>query len=236
MENAAENETTRLGGVLLDVDGTLIDSNGAHVHAWLDVLREHGFEITPDEIWPLIGMGTDNLLPRVTGLGADSERGKKIAERRGEILKERYLPHLRPFPGTRDLLTRMRDSGLKLIAASSSKKDEVEKLLELAEIGDILTERTSASDVESSKPAPDIVQVALDRIGLPADEVLMLGDTPYDIEAAGKCGIRVIAFRCGGFQDRDLRGALAIYDGPADLLARYESSPLGVAAPVPTEA
>jgi HAD superfamily hydrolase (TIGR01509 family) len=213
-------------GALLDIDGTLVDSNKAHVDAWVEVLRDHGFAVTPEDIRPLVGMGGDNLLPRVVGVSSDSDLGKRIGEQRSKLFKERYLPRLQPFPEVRSLLERMRERGLKLVAASSSKADEVEKLLEIAGVADLMDESTSASDTRNSKPDPDLIHSGLERIGLPAGEVVMLGDTPYDIEAAAKAGVGVIAFRCGGFPDEDLEGALAIYDGAADLLARYDESPL----------
>jgi phosphoglycolate phosphatase-like HAD superfamily hydrolase len=121
----------------------------------------------------------------------------------------------------------MKRDGLKLIVATSSPEDEVKKAIEIVGIGDLLEDATSASDAGKSKPDPDVVQAALDRLKMSADEVVMLGDTPYDIQAAGKVGIHVIAFRCGGFKDEDLKGALAIYDDAADLLAHYDESPLG---------
>jgi HAD superfamily hydrolase (TIGR01509 family) len=203
-----------------------VDSNEAHVTAWVEVLRDHGFAVTPEDIRPLVGMGGDNLLPRVVGVSSDSDLGKRIGEQRSRLFKERYLPRLQPFPEVRSLLERMRERGLKLVAASSSKADEVEKLLEIAGVADLMDESTSASDTRNSKPDPDLIHSGLERIGLPAGEVVMLGDTPYDIEAAAKAGVGVIAFRCGGFPDEDLEGALAIYDGAADLLARYDESPL----------
>lgn len=220
--------------VILDMDGTLIDSNAAHVHAWVDVLREHGHEITEKKIWPLVGMGGDNLLPAAVGIEKESEEGKKISDRRSEIFKTRYVSQIRPFPGVRALLERIRQDGLRLVVASSSPADELEKGLEIAGVADLLEESTSASDAGRSKPDPDVVRAALDRLGLPAYQVVMLGDTPYDIQAAGKVGIDVITFRCGGFKDEDLKGALAIHDGPWDLLARYDSSPL-VSAPTPSQ-
>ena len=216
----------RYRGIILDIDGTLVDSNGAHVQAWVEVLRAHGFAVTPEEIWPLVGMGGDNLLPRAVGVDKESELGERISRARSDLFKEKFLPDLRPFPQVRALLSRMRDRGLRLVAASSSKADEVEKLLEIAGVADLMEESTSASDTERSKPDPDLIHSALDRIGLPAEELVMLGDTPYDIQAAAPAGVKVIAFRCGGFKDEDLEGALAIYDGAAYLLARYDSSPL----------
>lgn len=214
-------------GVILDIDGTLLDSNAAHVHAWVEALTEHGHEVTESDIWPLVGMGGDNLLPAAVGIDKESDEGRKISERRGEIYKTRYFPHLRPFPQVRQLLERMRDHGLRLVVASSSPEDEVEKALERIGIEDLLESATSATDAGRSKPDPDVVRSALERSGLAAREVVMVGDTPYDIQAAGKVDVGVIALRCGGFRDEDLAGAVAVYDDAADLLARWESSPLG---------
>jgi HAD superfamily hydrolase (TIGR01509 family) len=174
-----------------------------------------------------VGLGGDNLLPAAVGISKDSPEGKTIAETRGKIFKSRYLPHLKPFPEVRPLLERMKKDGLKLVVATSSPQDEVQKAVEIVNAKDLLDDVTSASDAGKSKPDPDVVQAALDRVGLPAEDAVMLGDTPYDIQAAGKVGISVIAFRCGGFRDQDLKGALEIYDGPADLLAHYDESPLG---------
>lgn len=227
MPNEPNSASDRYRAVILDMDGTLLDSNAAHVHAWVEVLREFGHEISEKDIWPWIGMGGDNLLPAAVKISKDSPEGKKITERRGEIFKSRYLPHLRPFPEVRPLLERMKQDGLRLVIATSSPEEEVKKAVELVGIRDLLEETTSASDAGKSKPDPDVVQAALDRLKLSADEVVMLGDTPYDIQAAGKVGIGVIAFRSGGFRDEDLKDAIAIYDGAADLLAHYDESPLG---------
>jgi len=212
--------------VILDMDGTLLDSNAAHVHAWVEALRRHGREVAEADIWPWVGMGGDNLLPAAVGISKESAEGQKIAETRGEIFRG-YLPHLEPFPEVRPLLERMKRDGLKLVVATSSPQDEVEKAVEIVGVRNLLEDVTSASRAGRSKPDPDVVHAALDRVGLPARDAIMLGDTPYDIQAASKVGVPVIAFRCGGFQDKDLKGAIAIYDGPADLLAHYDESPLG---------
>jgi HAD superfamily hydrolase (TIGR01509 family) len=217
--------TATLRAVILDMDGTLIDSNAAHVRAWVEALREHGHDVSYKDIWPYVGMGGDNLLPAAVGIEKESPEGEKISKRRGEIYKSQ-VPQLRPFPGVRPLLQRMRENGLRLVVASSSPPDELKKGLEIAGVTDLVEDSTSAGDVGSSKPDPDVVQAALDRLKLPAEEVMMLGDTPYDIQAAGKVGVAVIAFRCGGFKDEDLRGAVAIYDGPEGLLEHYDESPL----------
>jgi HAD superfamily hydrolase (TIGR01509 family) len=213
--------------VLLDVDGTLVDSNEAHIQAWVEALAEHGIDVPSERIRSLVGMGGDNLLPAAVGIEKDSPQGEAIAERRGEIFRSRYLPHIRPFPAVRPLLERMRAAGLELAVASSSPAEEMKPLLERAGVSDLIGDTASGSDAERSKPDPDIVHAALRKLGLPAEEALLLGDTPYDIQAAGKAGVGVIALRCGGFSDEDLHGALAIYDDAADLLAGFDESPLG---------
>jgi HAD superfamily hydrolase (TIGR01509 family) len=218
-------------GVILDVDGTLVDSNDAHAQAWVDALAEHDIQVGFEKVRPLVGMGGDKLLPEVSGIEEDTPEGERISKRRGEIFKQRYLPTLKAFPSTRELLQRMRNEGLKLVVASSAKEDELNPLLKIAGADGLVEEKTSSDDAENSKPDPDIVKAALDGSGLAPDEVLMLGDTPYDIESASGAGVGVVAFRCGGWEDADLSGAIAIYDGPADLLSNYESSPVGRGRP-----
>jgi HAD superfamily hydrolase (TIGR01509 family) len=214
-------------GVILDVDGTLVDSNDAHAHAWVEALAEHDYDLPFEKIRRLIGMGGDKLLPAATGQDSQSEIGKRISERRREIFKTRYLPSIKPFPKVRELLSHMRERGLKLVVASSAQPDELDQLLEIAVAKRLVEDTTSSNDADNSKPDPDIVQVALHNLGYPPAEVVMLGDTPYDIEAATKAGINTVALLCGGWSEQDLSQALAIYADPADLLEHYESSPLG---------
>ncbi len=215
-----------LRGVILDIDGTLIDSNGAHAQAWVDALAEHGYQVSPERVRRLIGMGGDKLLPEVTGLAKDTPQGRQISRRRSEIFMERYLPHIRPLPGTRALLQRLQDEGLALAVATSAQQAEVEGLLAAAHVADLLPTRTTSNDARNSKPDPDIVEVALQRLGESAGDALMIGDTPYDVEAAQRAGLPIIALRSGGWQDADLRGAAAVYEDPADLLAHFDTSPL----------
>ena len=217
--------SSRIRGAILDVDGTLVDSNDAHARAWVESFREHGFDVPYQKVRPLIGMGGDNLLPEAIGLEKDDPKGEAIAKRRGEIFKSRYLKTIQPFPGTRDLLKRMRDEGLELAVASSAQEDELKPLLEIAGAADLIDSKTSADDAESSKPDPDIIHAALKRLEMAPRATLMLGDTPYDIEAARKARVKTVAFRSGGWDDAGLKGAIAIYDGPADLLKRFDDSP-----------
>lgn len=218
-------------GVILDIDGTLVLSNDAHARAWAQAFAEYDYDIPFDRIRPLIGMGGDKLLAALApGLRADEGDGEAISARRKEIFLTRYADALQPAPGARTLVAEMSAASLRLIVASSAKRDELTRLLQAAHVADLLSETTSADDVRETKPAPDAVAVARDRLALPAAEVVMLGDTPYDIESAAKCQIGTIALRCGGTIESRLTGALAIYDDPADLHAHFADSPLAAPA------
>lgn len=215
----------------MDVDGTLLLSNDAHAQAWVDAFTEYDYQVPFDRVRPLIGMGGDKLMPTVVpGLSDEEGVGAQIAERRKQIFAERYADTLKPTPGARDLLLRLREAGLELAVASSAAGDELETLLKAAQVNDLIAQTTTSSDAEESKPAPDIVAVALNKLDLDPDEVVMLGDTPYDIESASGVGVGVIAVRSGGFTDEELSGALAIYNDPADALVHYDRSPFGSTA------
>ena len=224
---------TPLSAVLLDVDGTLIDSNEAHARAWADTLREHGWsEITWQQIVPLIGMGGDKLLPAVIGVAADSAQGKALTKERTEHFLTAYAPTIRAFAGTRELLEAIRDRGLKRVIATSANEDELEVLLERAGVADLITRETSSDDAKGkSKPDPNIIVAALAKAHTAAGEAIMIGDTPYDVAAAAKAGVKTIAFRSGGWGDEQLVGAAAIYSGPAELVARIDDSPLARSLP-----
>ena len=212
--------------ILFDIDGTLVDSNDAHAYAWVKAFAETGIAVDFEKVRCAIGMGGDKLMPAVAGIQADSPPGQRISERRSEIFKAEYLPHLPPFRNAGALVSAIAARGLKTVAASSAKRDELEALLKIAGALSLLRDSASGDDAEESKPEPDIVKAALKKIGAAASDVLMIGDTPYDIEAAARAGVRTIAVRCGGWTDRALHGAVAIYDGPWDLLARLDESPI----------
>jgi HAD superfamily hydrolase (TIGR01509 family) len=216
-----------LSGVILDVDGTLVLSNDAHAEAWVEAFAAYGYQITFEQVRPLIGMGGDQIIPRlVPELNSKEGTGKQIADHRKNLILNKFGSHLTPTRGARDLVQKMQNEGLQLIIASSATEQEMEILLKVAQVDDLLHEATTSSDAEESKPDPDIVEAALHRAHLAADRTVMLGDTPYDVEAAAKAGVEVIAFRTGGFSDEQLSGAIAIYNDPADLLAHYDQSPL----------
>ena len=215
-----------LKAVLFDVDGTLVDSNDAHAHAWVKAFADSGITVEFAHVRRCIGMGGDKLMPEVSGLKDDSPLGSQIAKRRGEIFTTEFLPKIRPFRDAARLVATVKDLGLTAVAASSAKKDELKPLLEIAGADGLMDAATSSDDAEESKPDPDIIQAALKRAKAAPAEAIMIGDTPYDVEAALRASVATIAFRSGGWSDADLAGAIAIYDGPWDLLEQLDQSPL----------
>jgi HAD superfamily hydrolase (TIGR01509 family) len=219
-----------LRGVLFDIDGTLVASNEAHAQSWVDVLRDAGYDVPFDVIWPMIGMGGDKLLPSATGIELNSELGERLSKRRWEIFKRDYLPKLEPTPGARDLVLRMKEDNLTLVVATSASGNELGELLEVAGVADLMDATTSSTDAAESKPDPDIVQAAVRKSGFDPEELIMLGDTPYDVEAAIGAHVKLVGLLCGGWSKEELSGAVAIYDDPGDLLRWYDQSPFAVKA------
>jgi len=212
--------------VLFDIDGTLVDSNDAHAHAWVQAFAEAGVRVAFSDVRCAIGMGGDKLMPAVAGIEEDTPLGTRIASRRHDIFASDYLPRLKAFPDAGELVRAVLAQGLAAVAASSAKRDELEALLRVADAMPLLSGSASSDDADQSKPDPDIVHAALAKTGVSAADALMIGDTPYDIEAATKAGVAAIAFRCGGWSDQSLRGAVAIYEGPWDLLEHLGTSPI----------
>lgn len=215
--------------VIFDVDGTLIDSVDLHARAWQDAFRDYGHSIAFDDIRGQIGKGGDQLMPVFLDPAELEQKGEDLERHRGRILKERYLSQVVAFPKVRDLFERLRADGTRVVLASSAKGDELERYKQLARIEDLIDGETSSDDAEKSKPHPDIFQAALRRLGdIRPEDAVVVGDTPYDAEAAGKAGLRTVGLLCGGFPEQSLRdaGCIAIYKDPADLLAQYERSPL----------
>jgi HAD superfamily hydrolase (TIGR01509 family) len=210
----------------MDVDGTLVDSNTAHARAWADVLQAAGFDVPVERLQRLIGMGSDKLLPAAAGIEKDSPQGKQLSERRKKVFQERYLPTLRPTPGAHELIDALRREGFRLMVASSAEGEELKALLAVCDATDLADDTPPPEQVDRSKPAPDVVEAALARLGMLASEAIMLGDTPYDVESSGRAGVGMIGVRSGGWSAEDLHGCLAVYDDPADLLAHIASSPL----------
>ena len=213
--------------VLLDIDGTLVDSNDAHAHAWQAAFADAGFAIDFQQIRKCIGMGGDKLMPAVASISEDSELGGRISSRKGEIFRSKWLPTLQPFRDADRLLMELKARGFTLVAATSARRDELQSLLKVAHAEWLLDGAASSDDAEESKPDPDIIHAALREADTEADSAVMIGDTPYDIEAATAAGVRIVAFRCGGWSDEDLGGAIAVYDGPWQLLEQVQASVFG---------
>ena len=216
--------SARVTAVLFDVDGTLVNSNDAHAAAWVEAFEAFGVRMDPIAVRRSIGMGGDKLMPAVSGIEESSPLGRKIAARRGEIFRTRFLSTLTPFPGARDLISAITSRELTAVAASSASKEELEPLLEVVGAKSLMDAWTSSDDADASKPEPDIIEAALLRANATREHAVMIGDTPYDVAAARQAGVRAIAFRCGGWLDPDLVGAVEIYDGPWDRLARLDRS------------
>lgn len=212
--------------VLLDVDGTLVDSNDLHAEAWRVALRGAGYDVPYARVRSLIGMGSDKLVPALTGLSHEDEAARGLIAARRELFINEYADRARALPGARALVERILREGQRPVVATSANSAELSLLLRRANLEDLLQTRTSSDDAQHSKPDADIVEAALVRAGVPAQEALLLGDTPYDLEAATRAGVGFVGVRCGGYGDQALHGARAIYDDPADLCDHYDGSPL----------
>jgi HAD superfamily hydrolase (TIGR01549 family) len=218
-----------IDAVLFDIDGTLIDSVDFHAKAWVEAFEKFGHEVAYDRVRKQIGKGGDQLMPVFLSEADIGRIGKPLEEYRGQVLREKYLPLFKPFAQVRELLQRVIADGTKVGLASSAKAEELEQYKKIANIVDRVDADTSSADAEKSKPHPDIFEAALEKLGdLAPERVIVVGDTPYDAEAAAKAGIRTIGLRCGGWSEAELKqaGCVAVFAAPADLLARYEGSPL----------
>ena len=219
-------DLTNVSAVLFDIDGTLLDSNAAHADTWAQALVEHHIKADSDAIRPLVGMGGDKLLPTVAGVSEGSRRGRALSARKKELF-DSLVPTLRPTRGASELVAFLREAGKELIIATSADDKELRALLEQAGVADLIPRRTSKDDASKSKPDPDIVEAALARVRAQDGLVVMVGDTPYDVEAAGRAGVPTIALRSGGYwTDASLEGAAAVFEDPAALLAHWQGQPV----------
>ncbi|UOY00252.1 HAD family hydrolase [Blastococcus sp. PRF04-17] len=213
---------------VLDVDGTLVDTNYQHALAWYRAFRSLGETFPIWRIHRLIGMGGDQL---VAALG-----GEELEERIGNEARERWVQEADPLmaevallPGARDLVVALTERGHRVVLASSGKPHHVERARRMLDVDDLAAGWTTSEDVEATKPAPDLLQVALKTIGEPVDAPsVLVGDSVYDVQAARNAGMPAIVVRSGGFGDDELRdaGAVAIYDTPAELTAALDDTDL----------
>lgn len=216
----------RIAAALLDIDGTLVDSNGFHVLAWRRAFADAGFDISQESIRRQIGKGADMLIPSLLPQ-ANEETRRRIADRHGEIFRCRYLQRVQPFPRAADLVRRLHAAGVRVVLASSASREEVKHYVSLLGVEDALTGCTSADDVAHTKPAGDVFAAAMVKVApVRAEDTVVVGDTPHDVLAAERCGLRTVALLSGGFDENWLRreGAVAIHGDTAELLAWLEAS------------
>jgi HAD superfamily hydrolase (TIGR01509 family) len=213
--------------ILFDIDGTLVDSNDAHVEAWQRAFAREGYSFTRREIHAQIGKGGDNLLPSLLP-GVPSEILAKIDRAQGDIYRRDFLPRVEPFDGAVEALKALAERGHAIVLASSASRIEVDHYVELLDADGLLSGTTSKDDVASSKPCPDIFVSALEHTGYPSENAVVVGDTPFDVIAARRASIEAIAVLSGGFEEHELRSyrPIAIYQNVAELRANYETSVL----------
>ena len=219
---------TELKGFIFDVDGTLVDSVGFHMEAWYTAFAEAGLAQGRDVIHDQIGKGGDKLVPYLLAdekldpetLAAMTTR---IDKRHSDIFREKYLHKVRTFPMAALLLNEIKSRGFKLGLASSDKGHEIRRYIALLGVGDIVDTVITASDVDQTKPAPDIFKSMLERLSLPVETLTAVGDTPYDIASANAVGLRCVALLTGAFQSNELGGAAAIYGDPAEMYENLDA-------------
>jgi HAD superfamily hydrolase (TIGR01549 family) len=210
---------------ILDVDGTLVDTNYHHALAWYRAFRRNGI-ILP--VWRLhrhVGMGGDQLVAAVAGDEAEEGKGDDIRAAEKELYSE-LIGEVEPFEGARELLSELKERGHVVVLASSAKEDELDHYLDLLDARELADDWTTSADVEATKPHPDLVLAAQEKAG--GGEAVMIGDTPWDCEAARRAGVATIAVLTGGFAEEELRGAgaVAVVESIADLRARLDETPL----------
>jgi HAD superfamily hydrolase (TIGR01509 family) len=202
----------RLQAVLLDIDGTLVDSNDKHTECWVEAFAHFGKQVAWDDIREQIGKGGDLLVPDTLNAREMRTIGEPLKKYRGELWAEKYMQSVRPFPGAVEAIRELHAQGIKIALASSSNPDEVEYYVELLGVADLLEGTTSKEDAEFSKPSPEIFRAALERVKSDPARTLAIGDTPYDILAAHRTPVPIAAVLCGGFPRESLTKAEFLFD------------------------
>jgi len=211
---------------LLDVDGTLVDTNCQHALAWYRAFRRHGIVLPLWRIHRSIGMGGDQLVPALVGEETDQEKGDDIRDTRDTLYQE-LIGEVEPLHGSHELIADLKERGLRVVLASSAPEDELEHYLELLDARELADAWTTDGDVAATKPAPDLVRAALDKAG--TESAVMIGDTRWDIEAARRAGLETICVITGGWSEQELRdaGAVAVFESVDELRERLNETPLG---------
>lgn len=222
--------------VLFDVDGTLVDSNYLHVHAWQRAFAEVGIDAETWRIHRSIGMDGSTLVRSLSGDASDETR-KQLKDLHSQYYKE-AAPLLRVLPGARELLQRVADLSLQVVLATSAPEDELALLRKVLDCDDLVAEITSAADVDTAKPKPDIIHVALERAGISAGQAVFIGDAVWDAEACARADVASIGLLSGGVSRAELEtaGAVAVFENPRELLAHLDETPIARLASVSAEA
>ena len=211
---------------ILDIDGTLVDTNYQHTIAWHRALHAHDARVAAWRIHRHIGMGGDKVVGALCGDAFEAEHGDAVREAEGERYME-LIDEVEPFEGARGLIEDLKQRGHTVVLASSAKPQEVEHYLDLLDARDLADDWTHSGDVEETKPAPDLVRTALDKVG--GGDAVMVGDTPWDVKAAAATDVPTVAVLTGGFSEAELRdaGAIAVFRDIEELRAGLASTPLG---------
>jgi len=211
---------------ILDVDGTLVDSNYQHALAWYRSLRQNGIVLPVWRIHRAVGMGGDQLVEHLCGEEVEQEKGEDLRTAEGAIYYT-LVDEVEPLEEARGMIEDLKDKGCTVILASSAKPEELEIYIDLLDARELADGWTTSGDVQATKPQPDLVQVALEKAG--QDEAVMVGDSSWDIEAARRAGLETLAVRTGGFAVDELRdaGASAVYDSIVELREDWSSTPFG---------
>jgi HAD superfamily hydrolase (TIGR01509 family) len=214
--------TADVRAVLFDVDGTLVDTNYLHTVAWWEAFAQAGHDVPMASIHRAIGMGSDRMLDALLPADRDTSADGDIKTSHSALYSV-YWSRLRPLPGAARLLRACHDKGLRVVLASSADPDELTVLRAALDADDAIDAATSSGDADASKPAPDLVQIALDQANAAPEESVFIGDSVWDVQACLRAGVRCIGVLTGGTSRAELTeaGAVAVYDGPADLLEGF---------------
>jgi HAD superfamily hydrolase (TIGR01509 family) len=212
---------------ILDIDGTLVDTNYHHAIAWYRAFRRHGVAPAVWRIHRHIGMGGDQLVPALVGEELAERVGDDVRDAESELYGE-MIDEVRPVEGARELIEDLRKAGHQVVLASSAKAEEVEHYLDLLDAREIVDDWTTSADVEATKPEPDLIRAALDKVG-DGGEAILIGDTTWDVEAANRAGVRTLAVLTGGFSEDELRnaGAMEVFPSVQELREALGRMPLG---------
>ncbi len=212
---------------ILDIDGTLVDTNYQHALAWFRAFAKHDVVLPIWRIHRHIGMGGDQFVPALTDERFERERGDEVREAETQLYMQ-MIGEVEPMRDARKLIEDINGRGHKALLASSAKADEVDHYLDLLDARELADGWTSSADVESTKPEPDLVHAALDKAGADPDDAVMIGDTPWDVQAAQRAGVPTIAVMTGGFSEQELReaGAVAVYESVAELREQLDRTVL----------